>query len=175
MAGAGQEAARRGYRVVVLEDPIVGDARTAGPELLARAGAVARETVEPCCVVSSGETTVHVMGKGRGGRNQELALATAPALAQMIPCVLVSVGTDGVDGPTDAAGAIADMATFERASRAGLPRIDDYLRDNDAYSFFDRLGDLVRTGPTHTNVGDLQVVLFPGRSPSPSSGYSGRS
>jgi hydroxypyruvate reductase len=124
--------------------------------MLARADAIGR----PACIVSSGETTVHVSGRGKGGRNQEFALASA-ALLQHVPAAAVtSVGTDGVDGPTDAAGAIADSTTLLRAERLALGPPQRYLDDNDAYAFFARLGDLVTTGPTGTNVGDLQVILL---------------
>jgi hydroxypyruvate reductase len=113
-------------------------------------------------VVSSGETTVEVVGQGRGGRNQELALAAVPAMADWGgSAVLASVGTDGVDGPTDAAGALVDTASAARASAQGLD-VERSLADNDAYTFFDGLGDLVRTGPSGTNVGDLQVLLSSG-------------
>nr|HPK72208.1 MOFRL family protein [Vicinamibacterales bacterium] len=98
---------------------------------------------------------------GRGGRNQELALALARPLAGLAcPAVAVSLGTDGVDGPTDAAGAIVDTTTIARASAAGLAAPDAYLNENDSYAFFDALGDLVRTGPTGTNVGDIQIALL---------------
>jgi hydroxypyruvate reductase len=110
--------------------------------------------------LSAGETTVRVIGHGKGGRNQEFALVLATALAAIgRPIVACSVGTDGIDGPTDAAGARADSTTAERASRLGLNAIE-YLDNNDAWSFFDRLGDLLRTGRTNTNVGDLQVTLM---------------
>jgi glycerate 2-kinase len=111
-------------------------------------------------VIASGETTVTVRGTGKGGRNQEFALAMAQSLATFGPQVTAaSVGTDGIDGPTDAAGAIVDPTTFARAAAAGLAAPEDYLTDNNTYEFFDRIGDLVRTGPTNTNVGDLQVIL----------------
>ena len=112
------------------------------------------------CLVSGGETTVRVTGDGRGGRNQEFALAAVPGLATVgRVAALASVGTDGVDGPTDAAGAIADSTTAERARASGLDPMQ-YLEANDAWSFFEQLGDLVRTGATHTNVGDVQVALI---------------
>jgi len=111
------------------------------------------------CIVSSGETTVRVTGTGRGGRNQEFALAAAGQLAGLGPAVLLaSVGTDGIDGPTDAAGAVVDEGTVERARRLGLDPVDA-LHRNDSYALFEALGDLVVTGPTGTNVGDLQVLL----------------
>jgi hydroxypyruvate reductase len=111
------------------------------------------------CLLTSGETTVHVRGKGKGGRNQELALAMVPHLGALgVHAAAASVGTDGIDGPTDAAGAIADSTSAGRAHAAGLDPAA-YLDDNNAYVFFDRLGDLIRTGATTTNVGDLQIIL----------------
>jgi glycerate 2-kinase len=159
MSGARGAAARLGYRTVVVDEPILGEAKLAGPAVIERARRMGGDD-ERLCVISSGETTVRVTGAGRGGRNQELALAALPALAAADrPMTLVSLGTDGVDGPTDAAGAIADRASLARASALGLPAVDRVLAANDAYPFFDALGDLLRTGPTGTNVGDLQIVL----------------
>lgn len=160
MEAARRAAEQHGYRTMVIPAPTLGEARVAGAEIVARAldHAVGGD---PACVISSGETTVHVRGSGRGGRNQELALAAVPALARAPRrALLVSIGTDGVDGPTDAAGALADSGSQARAIAAGLPPVDAALDANDAYGYFDRLGDLVRTGPTGTNVGDLQVVLL---------------
>jgi glycerate 2-kinase len=128
---------------------------------LRAAMAQAASAPRPACIVSSGETTVHVTGRGRGGRNQEFALALADALASAgRPAAFASAGTDGIDGPTDAAGAIADSTTVTRARGAGLARPSDYLDDNNAYAYFAALGDLIHTGPTGTNVGDLQVILL---------------
>jgi hydroxypyruvate reductase len=105
---------------------------------------------------------VRVTGGGTGGRNQEFALALAPALRDLGPsAAAASAGTDGVDGPTDAAGAMVDGTTLARAAARRLD-VEDFLARNDSYTFFDRLGDLIRTGPTGTNVGDLQVVLAGG-------------
>ena len=115
----------------------------------------------PACIVSSGETTVHVTGHGKGGRNQEFALAAAEPLAALrLAAVVASVGTDGIDGPTDAAGAFVDSTTTSRARAAGVGAPDRFLADNNAYAFFAALGDLIQTGPTDTNVGDLQIILF---------------
>ena len=160
MIGAATEAAALGYHLLRLDEPVVGDARTTAVSylraVLARADAVGR----PACIISSGETTVHVTGGGKGGRNQEFALAAAEPLARLgADGVMASVGTDGIDGPTDAAGAVADRTTIERARAAGLSP-DRHLSDNNAYAFFDALGDLIHTGPTGTNVGDLQVILL---------------
>ena len=105
-----------------------------------------------------GETTVTIKGKGLGGRNQEFALAAAMDIAGYETITILSGGTDGTDGPTDAAGAVADGTTVARATALGMnPR--QYLADNDAYHFFEGLGNLIKTGPTNTNVMDLRVIL----------------
>jgi glycerate 2-kinase len=166
MDGAVAAAERRGYTVLRIEDAVVGEARTAGVSHLRTVRARASGLARPACIVSSGETTVRVTGHGKGGRNQEFALAAAEALAagalmpKGAPAALGSAGTDGVDGPTDAAGAIADTTTIDRARAAGLREPAHYLQENDAFAFFAALGDLILTGPTGTNVGDLQVILL---------------
>jgi glycerate 2-kinase len=161
--GAREAAASLGYHVHEIESPIVGEARERGRAHADVLGRVLESMPRPLCVISSGETTVTVTGRGRGGRNQEFALGLADALAARPPfhgeVAAASVGTDGIDGPTDAAGAIVDGSTIARAHAAGLEPYA-YLDDNNTYEFFDRLGDLIRTGPTNTNVGDLQVVLI---------------
>jgi glycerate-2-kinase len=164
--GARREAEARGYDVDVEAAPLTGEARAAAGLLLERIQAVAAGRRRRVCLLSSGETTVTVIGTGKGGRNQELALALAGPLAVLPgPAVVASVGTDGIDGPTDAAGAIADTTTIGRARAAGLGAPGEYLRDNNAYAFFRGLGDLVMTGPTGTNVGDIQVVMMLGEDP----------
>jgi hydroxypyruvate reductase len=163
MDGAMSAARGLGYEVALVESPVVGEARAAGVEHPRRVAVATRDLAGPVCVVSSGETTVTVVGRGRGGRNQELALAAAPEMGRLGPAaVLASVGTDGVDGPTDAAGAMVDSATQARARSLALRPPAMYLAENDSYAFFDQLGDLIRTGPTGTNVGDLQVVVTAG-------------
>ena len=113
----------------------------------------------PACIISGGETTVTIRGRGRGGRNQELALAGALDIQGLETVVLLSGGTDGTDGPTDAAGAVADHTTVKRALAMGLhPKT--HLEENDAYPFFETLGDLVITGPTQTNVMDVRILLI---------------
>lgn len=160
MSGGADAARRLGYRVLTLDEPVVGEARHAAPAYVAQVAARAAALDRPLCVISSGETTVRVAGAGRGGRNQEFALAAATALAELgTDVVAASVGTDGVDGPTDAAGAIVDSTTLARARQAAL-RPQAFLDDNDAYTFFTVLGDLIQPGPTGTNVGDLQVFLL---------------
>jgi hydroxypyruvate reductase len=160
MRGAEREGAALGYAVMRIDDPVVGEARMTAGVHLGAALAQAADLPRPVCIVSSGETTVRVTGAGKGGRNQEFALAAAGPLARAgATAVLASVGTDGIDGPTDAAGAIVDHTTLRRAEASGLA-LDRFLSDNNAYAFFDALGDLIHTGPTGTNVGDLQVILL---------------
>ena len=160
MSGAAETARALGYDVIVCQEPIVGDARTMGPVVLDRARTLAAGRQRPVAVIFSGETTVKVVGTGKGGRNQEIALSVAGKLAaESGDIALGSVGTDGIDGPTDAAGAYSDTATITRAVQQGLDA-DAFLADNNAYAFFQRIDDLIITGPSTTNVGDLQIVLF---------------
>lgn len=160
MHGAADAARALGYDVVLSEDAIVGDARTMGPVVLERARALTAGRRRPVAVIASGETTVKVVGGGKGGRNQEIALSVANALSiETADIALGSVGTDGIDGPTDAAGAYADTTTIARSRQQSLDA-DAYLTDNNAYAFFQKLDDLIITGPSTTNVGDLQIVLF---------------
>ncbi|WP_157899501.1 glycerate kinase type-2 family protein [Luteitalea pratensis] len=160
MAGAAEDARRRGYDVVVIGPPVLGEARAAGVAHVTTLRDAGADRRGPLCVISSGETTVTVTGTGRGGRNQELVAGAIDVLSrEPRPMLLSSVGTDGVDGPTDAAGAWADtdtaaIATSQRLSIATL------LADNNAYELHKRLGTLIRTGPTDTNVGDLQIALI---------------
>jgi hydroxypyruvate reductase len=150
-----------GYRPLVLSTTIEGETREAA---LVHA-AVAREILAtgrpvkpPCCVISGGETTVTLKGDGLGGRNQEFALACAIALDGAAPVAVLSGGTDGTDGPTDAAGAIASGQTAARARALGLDPAAA-LANNDSYHFFEALGGLVKTGPTGTNVMDVRLLL----------------
>lgn len=162
MAAAAAAAAHAGFTVAVIDAPVTGEARTAAPQWLDQVLALAASRPRPCCVVSSGETTVRVVGSGRGGRNQEFALAAAIHLAARgVAATVLALGTDGVDGPTDAAGAVADETTVSRAEAAGAPAPAAVLAANDTYDFFERIGDLLRTGPTRTNVGDLYVAIVP--------------
>jgi hydroxypyruvate reductase len=122
---------------------------------LARSG---RPAKRPACIISGGETTVTLKGSGLGGRNQEFTLAAAIDIAGLPETVILSAGTDGSDGPTDAAGAIADGSTLQRK-----PDARAFLDNNDSYHYFAALGDLVKTGPTLTNVMDVQLVLVGSR------------
>jgi glycerate 2-kinase len=160
MAGAARAARALDYEVVIVDEPVVGEARTAARAHVGRIRSIAPDRGRPLCVVSGGETTVHVAGRGRGGRNQEFVLAVSADLESLGgTAVAASVGTDGIDGPTAAAGAIADLTTLERARAAGVSP-ERALAENDAGSFFAAIGDLITTGPTDTNVGDLQIFLL---------------
>ena len=161
LRGAKQEAERRGYATEILSAEITGEARSVAQghaALARRIEETGAPLSPPACILTGGEPTVTLVGKGRGGRNQEFALAAAIALSGARRALVMSAGTDGSDGPTDAAGAIADGTTVERGAALGLDA-RRHLDENDAYPFFEALGDLVRTGPTQTNVMDLQLVL----------------
>lgn len=137
-----------------------GEARQVAKTLVERLFSFsARE--KPLCLVAGGESTVTIHGEGRGGRNQELALASVTALAGKQNILLVTLATDGEDGPTDAAGAVVNGESLQRAASAGLDPVV-YLMNNDAYPFFDHLGDLLKPGLTGTNVNDLTFLFsFP--------------
>jgi glycerate-2-kinase len=158
MASARARAEGLAYRTIVVDEAVGGEASEAGPALVARLLAVANRG-EATCFISSGETTVKVRGQGRGGRNQELALSAVEALERSgRAAVLVSAGTDGVDGPTDAAGGIVDWTSAPRARAMGLD-LRAALLANDSHPALEALGDLLTTGPTGTNVGDVQILL----------------
>ena len=160
MEGAARAARSCGYTVRIIDAPTHGEAREAGAAFATQA--LGDPGGQPLCVIASGETTVHVRGTGRGGRNQEFALGALSVLDARQPkdgaVALASAGTDGIDGPTDAAGATVDMTTSVRARERGL-RPEAALASNGAYDFFAPLGDLIMWGPTGTNVGDLHVML----------------
>ena len=154
---AARTAKGLGYRTLVLSSEIEGETR----EIARMHAAIAREIARtarpvrpPACIITGGETTVTIKGDGLGGRNQEFVLAAALEIAGMDGIVIFSAGTDGSDGPTDAAGAIADGATLGRK-----PDARQYLDRNDSYRYFEALGDLVMTGPTNTNVMDVRLLL----------------
>ena len=150
-------AEERGYRVRSVEADVEGEARVVGSDHVRTMLDADPDT--PTCMLWGGETTVTVTGDGNGGRNQEVALGAALAMEDTDRDVIfLSGGTDGIDGPTDAAGAWATSATAERARRNGFDPVA-HLDDNDAYPLFDALNQLLRPGPTHTNVMDVQVGL----------------
>lgn len=161
LAAAARQAEALGYRSLILTSTLEGEAREAA-RLFA---AVAREVratghplPPPVCILAGGETTVTLRGAGRGGRCQEFALAGAIALAGIEGVVLLVGGTDGTDGPTDAAGAVVDGETAAAATRAGID-LRERLAENDAYRALEPLGALLFTGPTRTNVMDIAVLL----------------
>ena len=154
---AAARARALGYRTMILASEIEGETR----EIARMHAAIAREIARagrplkpPACIITGGETTVTIKGNGLGGRNQEFVLAAAIEIAGVADAVIFSAGTDGTDGPTDAAGAIADGATLRRN-----PDALRYLEANDSYHYFQPLGDLVITGPTNTNVMDVRLIL----------------
>jgi glycerate 2-kinase len=151
-----RESERRGWSSLIVTEHLRGEARVAGRRLAALARSVS--ATAPTCLLAGGETTVTLRGRGRGGRNQELALAAALELAGSRGVVLLAVGTDGSDGPTDAAGGFADGETVARGEVAGLDA-RRALEENDSYSFFAAEGGLLRTGPTRTNVMDWVALL----------------
>jgi glycerate-2-kinase len=157
MRAAADTARHLGYHTFVQKSPTVGEARDAARMFLDSARGLER----PACVVASGETTVHVQGNGRGGRNQEFALALVEGVSRLAPAALASIGTDGRDGPTDAAGAFVHDGVWATLGPSGADRVSVALKENDAYPLLDEMGALIRTGPTGTNVGDLQVLLLP--------------
>lgn len=161
-AAAEKKAVELGYNTLILSTEIQGDTREAARlhmETTRRIYLSGRPVPRPACLISGGETTVVVKGSGKGGRNQEFVLAAALDLKGMEGVLVLSGGTDGTDGPTDAAGAVADGRTASRAERLGMDA-SEYLENNDSYHFFQRLKDLIITGPTYTNVMDLRVVLI---------------
>jgi hydroxypyruvate reductase len=138
----------------VLTNSLHGEAREVGVMLAKMLFEKSQRRKRPFCLIAGGETTVRVSGEGKGGRNQELALSAAERLRGMRDVLLVALATDGDDGPTDAAGAVVTAESADRAQARGLDAAD-YLSRNDAYPFFQELGDLIKTGPTGTNVNDL--------------------
>lgn len=157
---ASKKATELGYCSMVLSTMVEGEARHVGGVY----GGIAREIAAkgrpigaPAAIIIGGETTVDVKGSGKGGRNQEVALGAAKSIAGT-PCLVASLATDGLDGPTDSAGAIVDGATSGKITKLNLS-IDNTLRENDAYHLFEITGDLLLTGPTGTNVNDLALIL----------------
>jgi len=154
-------AASLGFHTLLLTAALQGESREVAKTLAALLLEMRRSghpVPPPACLLLGGETTVTVRGRGKGGRNQELTLAVAAAIAGEEDLVIFSAGTDGTDGPTDAAGAVADGETGPRAKQAGLDPCGA-LEDNDSYHFFEGLGDLIKTGPTLTNVMDITLLL----------------
>lgn len=164
LCAARKEAEALGWPTLALSSQIVGEAREVAKVYLSIGADIARHGVAaraPCCVIGGGETTVTLRGDGRGGRNQEMALAFLTEVAdhpQRRRLHFLAASTDGSDGPTDATGAFADPTVYNSARRLGL-HFHQYLQRNDSHTFFNRAEALLRTGPTRTNVGDLQILL----------------
>lgn len=169
-ANAAVQMARvHGFATLLLTTALEGEARVVGGLL----AAIAREVVQsgnpipaPACIVAGGETTVTLRGAGKGGRNQELALAAAHALSGLPNVAVIALATDGGDGPTDAAGAVATGTTRARSAALGLS-LAAHLDENNAYPYFAALGDLLLPGPTGTNVNDLVLVFVGAPAPTP--------
>jgi glycerate 2-kinase len=162
--GAAKALRKRGYETLVLSTRIQGESREVGKILSGLASDIRENLIPirpPAAFVVGGETTVTVRGRGRGGRNQELALSSALSIHGMKGMLVASIGTDGVDGPTNAAGAVADGTTVERALKKDLNAMS-FLEDNNSYPFFKRLNDLIVTGPTGTNVNDIMISIVEG-------------
>ena len=158
---ASRQLESEGLNTLLLTSTLEGEARHVGAMFASIAHEIhssGNPVSKPGGIVAGGETTVTVSGRGLGGRNQEIALAAASRLENSDGIVVASVNTDGIDGPTDAAGAIADGKTLIKAAELGLAS-DAFLLDNDSYHFFSRLGDLIFTGPTGTNVNDISITI----------------
>ncbi|RKX97220.1 MAG: glycerate kinase, partial [Spirochaetes bacterium] len=161
---ADKKARELGYNTLIISSMIEGETK----EVAKVHGAIIKEVKRsgnpispPACILSGGETTVTIKGKGKGGRNQEFVLACCIDIEGIDKVMILSGGTDGTDGPTDAAGAVGDGETVLRAKKIGLDA-DKYLNNNDSYHFFQKLDDLLITGPTNTNVMDLRILLIEG-------------
>jgi glycerate-2-kinase len=154
------KAGSLGYHREILSSELTGEASEIGGWLVSRAKEIRKAVPgEKVCIISGGETTVTVRGSGKGGRNTELALSAAMALDGMKGFTFLSAGTDGTDGPTDAAGAIVDGDSIQTARELGMDA-REYLQNNDTYTFFRETGDIFVTGPTGTNVMDIQIMLI---------------
>jgi glycerate 2-kinase len=145
-----KKAAELGYEAHVITDSLNGPVEETAMEWCKKAISLRRKNI---CMLGGGETTVHVKGSGKGGRNQQFALTAAIALQNSSEITLLAAGTDGSDGPTDAAGAVVDSETYNAEA-------EKHLHNNDAYSFFEKYGGLIKTGATHTNVMDIVVTLI---------------
>lgn len=155
---AREQAKREGFEAEVLTNELQGEAREVGVMLAKRLREEKLQRNPPFCLIAGGETTVTLRGDGKGGRNQELALAAVDELQGLENAMLISLATDGEDGPTDAAGAVATGETYRRGKRLGVDAAG-FLSRNDAYHYFEALGDLIRSGPTGTNVNDLVFLV----------------
>lgn len=157
-AASMKAALKLGFEPVLLTDELCCEAKEAGSMMASILRTHAKDK-KPLCFVAGGETVVHLTGKGKGGRNQELALSAAPGIAGLTNACVFSVGSDGTDGPTDAAGGYVDGVTMDRLKEKGLD-VFSVLQNNDAYTALEAAGGLIITGPTGTNVNDVTVALL---------------
>lgn len=157
-AASMKAALKLGFEPVLLTDELCCEAKEAGSMMASILRTHAKDK-KPLCFVAGGETVVHLTGKGKGGRNQELALSAAPGIAGLTNACVFSVGSDGTDGPTDAAGGYVDGETMDRLKEKGLD-VFSVLQNNDAYTALEAAGGLIITGPTGTNVNDVTVALL---------------
>ena len=147
-----------GYLTIIIPEKLSGEARQMG-ETLAKLALTKKDTGIPLAIIAGGETVVTVQGQGRGGRNQELALAATKILAQANNITLISFGSDGTDGPTDAAGGIVSGESYQKLLDAGLD-LTNILEDNNSYYALKEIGDLLITGPTQTNLNDVAIIII---------------
>lgn len=160
---AEEKAKDLGYNTIVLSSMIQGESKEAAKFFAAIAKEVSRTGTpvpKPACIIAGGETTVTIKGKGKGGRNQEFALSAAMEIEGCNGVVILSAGTDGTDGPTDATGAIVDYNTCKDAREKFSQKPEEFLNNNDSYNFFKKTGEHIVTGPTMTNVMDIMISLI---------------
>lgn len=157
-AASMKAALKLGFEPVLLTDELCCEAKEAGSMMASILRTHAKDK-KPLCFIAGGETVVHLTGKGKGGRNQEIALSAAPGIAGLTNACVFSVGSDGTDGPTDAAGGYVDGETMDRLKEKGLD-VFSFLQNNDAYTALEAAGGLIITGPTGTNVNDVTVALL---------------
>ena len=162
LEAAEKRAREMGYNTIILSSLVEGESR----EVAKFFAAIAREVShtgtpvpKPACIIAGGETTVTIKGKGKGGRNQEFALSAAMEIEGCEGVVILSAGTDGTDGPTDATGAIVDFNTCKDARKEFRLNPEEFLNKNDSYNFFKKSGEHIITGPTMTNVMDIMISL----------------
>ena len=158
------QALALGYKSIVIEENFIGEARSEAKNLLKKILEKNQNNAldQKIAIISGGETIVNIKGDGQGGRNQEFALSFLSEhkkICTNFDWILLSVGTDGIDGPTDAAGGLIDKTSIKNYIKSGL-NIDDYLENNDSYTFLDKIDSLYKTGPTGTNVADIQIILI---------------
>jgi len=151
-----------GYKPIIIDEDFIGEAKFEAISLINKLTEISSKyPTEKLAIISGGETVVDMKGSGKGGRNQELALsflANADKIPSSLDWLLLSIGTDGIDGPTDAAGGIIDDASIQALSKSNLD-IHEYLDNNDSYTFLDSIASLYKTGPSGTNVADIQIIL----------------